>query len=183
MQCSKPNCTNPITFKHNWCKQCHTTHRQIPSIKDSLNKKARERNSQHYTYCIINLLTGKRYYGSTSQKYRWYYHKRFATHRYDKRYDKPFYVELRTVGIENFRFTILKYYESKEQARKAEALLILTDSDSYNTYRPWTYELCAEEASKYDTSSDWKSASSSSWNHARKKGWLEKILSEKNLEI
>ena len=125
--CIINDCMELQFLPHARCKPHHKIHQ---------NEYQRSRNSQFYTYQIENILTGKKYYGSTSQRDRWYYHKRFATHKYDKHfpktYDRELYVEMRKIGLDNFTFTRLKDHKTRDKARLAEYNLIKRDSKCYN---------------------------------------------------
>lgn len=86
--------------------------------------------TEYYTYRIVNSITGQSYFGSTRDlKLRWSGHKECS-----KAKNRPLYIDMREIGIENFYMERLGTYNSKEESRIAEDLLIKSNPTNYNLY-------------------------------------------------
>ena len=122
-KCAK--CELPRYSTSGYCREHHNEYKRLW-------------NKEHYVYIIENTLTNKKYYGSTCQRYRWYYHKRYASTYYacqGRLHWLPLYVDIREQGVENFTFTKVATYTVKQDARDHELELILADEECYNTLK------------------------------------------------
>lgn len=76
----------------------------------------------YIVYQIKNLKNNKRYIGSTIQEVqkRWNQHKITAFNPKSKHYNYPLYCSFRKYGLQNFKFSILQEYSSKEEMEKGQ---------------------------------------------------------------
>ena len=85
----------------------------------------------YYTYRIANSITGRSYFGSSSNlKRRWYEHKRASRIK-----NHPLYLDIRTLGLESFYIEKIGVFDSRAKARIMEDKLIMDNPSSYNVNR------------------------------------------------
>lgn len=81
----------------------------------------------YIVYQIKNLQNNKRYIGSTTQEVekRWNQHKATAFNPNAKHYNYPLYCAFRKYGLQNFKFSILQEYNSKQEMEKGQQNYII----------------------------------------------------------
>ena len=95
-------------------------------------------------YKIQNLINGKVYIGSSQNvQKRWLEHKNTAKNPNNKHYQYPLYRAFRKYGLENFNFSIIGTYNTKEEMEQAEYDYIIK-YDSINSHKGYNQTLYTE---------------------------------------
>lgn len=95
-------------------------------------------------YKIQNLINGKVYIGSSQDvQKRWTQHKNAANNPNNSHYNYPLYQAFRKYKLENFNFTIIGTYNTKEEMEQAEYNYII-QYDSINSQKGYNQTLFTE---------------------------------------